>query len=251
MTITCTTDLAGEFKSRLLDVDQEELDEARKGFRTFGFAKVSFAVPPSIKAAVASDVTDLVEKAGIRRDLTFRETGDTPRRMRNVRQEAINAHSSIIPSVYSEILNHGVLDFVAGEEVLPCPYLPERYVITSLERNGDTHGWHWDDYSFALVWVIECPPAQFGGFVQCVPNSQWNKRDPQVNRILANNPIYSLELGAGDLYLMRTDTTMHRVYPVEQGRRVIINMGYAAHRDLAKQISHETMDDLWSIDLPA
>jgi hypothetical protein len=242
----CTADLAGEFKSRLHEIDRTELDAARTAFHRFGFAKVSFVVPESVKAAVASDVKDLVEKAGIRRDLRFRQTGDTPRRMRNVRQEAIHAHSDIIPTVYSEILNHGVLDHVAGEEVLPCPYLPERYVITSLEQNGDTHGWHWDDYSFALVWVIECPPVQYGGFVQCVPNSQWNKSDPQVNRILANNPIYSMELAPGDLYLLRTDTTMHRVYPIEQGRRSIINMAFAAHRDFEKQISHETMDDLWS-----
>ncbi|MGW0811392.1 HalD/BesD family halogenase [Nonomuraea sp. NPDC002799] len=244
---SCTADLAGEFKNQLQGIDRTELDAARTKFHTFGFAKVSFAVPASTKAAVAADVKDLVAKAGIRRDLTFRETGDTPRRMRNVTQEAINAHSAVIPTVYAEILNHGILDFVADEKVIPCPYLPERYVITSLEQNGDTHGWHWDDYSFALVWVIECPPVQHGGFVQCVPNSQWDKNDPQVNRILANNPTYSMELGAGDLYFMRTDTTMHRVYPIEQGRRVIINMGYAAHRDFAKQISHETMDDLWSI----
>jgi hypothetical protein len=44
---------------------------------------------------------------------------------------------------------------------------------------------------------------------------------------------------------MRTDTTLHRVYPVTSGRRVIVNMGYAARGDLTKQISHETMDNLW------
>jgi predicted 2-oxoglutarate/Fe(II)-dependent dioxygenase YbiX len=58
-----------------------------------------------------------------------------------------------------------------------------------------------------------------------------------------------LALAPGDLYLMRTDTTLHRVYPITGGRRVIVNMAYAAARDLARPITHETMDSLWSDDL--
>ena len=32
------------------------------------------------------------------------------------------------------------------------------------------------------------------------------------------------------------------------GRRVIVNMAYASRTDLTKQISHETMDNLWPTD---
>jgi len=46
---------------------------------------------------------------------------------------------------------------------------------------------------------------------------------------------------------MRTDTTLHRVFPIGQGaQRIIVNMAYASSDDLARQVTHETMDGLWS-----
>jgi hypothetical protein len=47
---------------------------------------------------------------------------------------------------------------------------------------------------------------------------------------------------------MRTDTTLHRVYPVTAGLRLIVNMAYGSHGDLTKQINYGTMDTLWSAD---
>jgi hypothetical protein len=168
--------------------------------------------------------------------------------MRNVRHDQIKAFGSIIPALYSVPALREVLTIIAGEEVLECPYQPEQFVITALDQPGDTHGWHWDDYSFALVWVIDCPPVTDGGFVQYVAHTEWDKNAPQLHRWFVTRPIYSIELVPGDLYLMRTDTTLHRVYPITAGRRLIVNMGYASHDDLIKQISHETMDNLWPAD---
>jgi hypothetical protein len=65
------------------------------------------------------------------------------------------------------------------------PYEPEQFVITALDQDGDTHGWHWDDYSFALVWIIDCPPVAYGGFVQCVPHTEWDKNDPRLHKWLS------------------------------------------------------------------
>ena len=96
------------------------------------------------------------------------------------------------------------------------------------------------------MWVIETPSVHFGGFVQCVPGTTWDKQNPRINGNLVNHPIYSVELAPGDLYLMRTDTTLHRVYPVTGGTRKIINMGYASTRNLTMEMSHETMDGLWA-----
>ncbi|MFJ2770471.1 ArpA protein [Streptomyces sp. NPDC087300] len=194
---------------------------------------------------MADEIEDLVAEHGVRRTISFEETDHSPRLMRNVRHREISEHGSVIPRVYDAAALLDALGKVAGEPVLPCPYEPERYVITELEQSGDTHGWHWDDYSFALVWVVACPPAEHGGFVQCVPRTYWNKKDPQLHRQFLAQPIHSFELLPGDLYLMRTDTTLHRVYPLTGGRRLIINMGYASQGDLHKQISHETMDGLW------
>jgi hypothetical protein len=228
------------------DVDPAELAEARKHFATFGFTKASFIVSDRLKAVVAREVLGLVEGSGIRRDLRFEATGNTPRRMRNVRRAEIAESSILIPVIYRSVALNALLTEIVDEPVLPCPYEPEQYVVTRLERTGDTHGWHWDDYSFALVWVIECPPADFGGFVQCVPGTTWDKQAPAINRALLSGPTYSFELHPGDLYLMRTNTTLHRVYPITTGVRTIINMGFASAGDLDRRISHETMDDLWA-----
>lgn len=227
-------------------IASESINQARANLACYGFAKISFLVPDGIKDAVACEVRGLIDEVGTRRELRFKETGDTPRRMRNARQDQIAARSRLIPEIYRSGTLAAMLADVAGDSVLPCPYEPEQYVVTRLERSGDTHGWHWDDYSFALVWVIECPPVDYGGFVQCVPGTTWNKGQPAIGRALVSGPTYSFGLAPGDIYLMLTRTTMHRVYPISGGVRTIMNMAFASSADLDRQITHETMDDLWS-----
>ncbi|WP_194832865.1 hypothetical protein [Nocardia sp. XZ_19_369] len=223
-----------------------ELVRASREFRESGFTTIGFLAPDTVKAAVRAEAEALITAHGIRRELRLAETGHTPRRMRNTRRSEIHRHGTVIPALYeSEELRHAVAA-IAGEPVLRCPYEPEQFVITELTASGDTHGWHWDDYSFALVWVLDCPPVEEGGFVQYVPNTVWNKENPRLHSQFIGRSIISAELRPDDLYLMRTDTSLHRVYPLRSGRRLILNMAYAAHRDLDKTLSHETMDTLWA-----
>lgn len=230
------------------EVDNEQLWVSRKSFYETGFALVSYLLPADVKAMVAAEVNELLAEQSVRRDLRLAETGNSPRCMRNVTAADIRAHGGATVDLYGSRAFIRALSNVAGEQVLECPYEPEHYVITHLERPGDTHGWHWDDYSFGVIFVVDCPDVEYGGFVQTVPNTSWDKTNPQVFKQLVNNPIYSYELRPGDIYLLRTDTTLHRVHPVEEGaRRTIINMAYAAERDLTKEISHETMEDLFRV----
>ncbi|WP_406279100.1 hypothetical protein OH799_11390 [Nocardia sp. NBC_00881] len=113
-------------------------------------------VPESVRCAVAADAIGLVEQAGVRRDLVVAETGFTLQRMRNVTSAEISGGGSVIERIYQSPVLPAVLAEVVGEPVFRCPYEPEQFVITRLEESGDTHVWHWDDYS-ALVWVAECP----------------------------------------------------------------------------------------------
>ncbi|MEV7865724.1 ArpA protein [Streptomyces sp. NPDC088124] len=226
-------------------VAEEQWARSRRDFLTHGFAKVPFLAPDDMKNGIAEEIEALIAAHGVRREMSFKETGDTPRLMRNVRHQEISEHGSVIPAVYRSADFREALSRIAGEPVFECPYEPEQYVITELRQSGDTHGWHWDDYSFAVVWVVACPPVEHGGFVQCVPRTHWNKDDPQLHRQFIEQPIHSFALRPGDLYVLRTDTTLHRVYPLTQGRRLIINMGYASRADLSRTISHETMDNLW------
>jgi hypothetical protein len=228
------------------NIRNSDIELARRQFGYLGYAKVPFLAPDSVKSAIAGEVNHLIDTASTRRDLRFAETDNTPRRMRNVSRSEIAELGTVIREVYLLPAMLEAMGRVVGEQVHPCPYPPEQYVITFLERDGDTHGWHWDDYSFALVWVVECPPVSDGGFVQCVPGTSWDKQHPAINRALVNRPIYSIELFPGDLYLMRTNSTLHRVYPVRNGKRKIINMGYASTSDLSRSFSHETMDTLWA-----
>ncbi|WIM99837.1 hypothetical protein ACTOB_003502 [Actinoplanes oblitus] len=230
------------------NVDQEQLWLSRKSFYESGFALVSYLLPDEIKQQIAAEVRDLLDERSIRRDLHLAETSNSPRYMRNVTAADIRAHGGVTVGLYESEAFRGALGSVAGEAVLECPYEPEHYVITHLERSGDTHGWHWDDYSFGVILVVDCPEVAGGGFVQTVPNTSWDKSNPQVFKQLVNNPINSYELRPGDIYLLRTDTTLHRVHPLEPGaKRTIINMAYAAERDFQKEISHETMEDLFAV----
>jgi hypothetical protein len=229
-------------------VDGGQYLMSRESFHKNGFALVPYVLPDDVKELVAAEVRDLLDRRSVRRDVRFAATGNSPRRMRNVGASEIRERHGTIRELYESPALLGALAAVAGEPVLPCPYEPEQYVITHLERQGDTHGWHWDDYSFGLIFIVDCPPTDLGGFVQTVPNTRWDKADPRVFDQLINNSIRSYALRPGDLYLLRTDTTMHRVHPIEPGAtRTIINMAYAAERDLHKDISHETMEDLFHV----
>lgn len=147
------------------------MDDIRQNLAHRGYAVVSKMVPACIRSAVADEALQLVEEVGVRRDLMIEETGFTPRRMRNVTRAQIVERGSVIQQVYESSWMTGMLAEVVGEALYPCPYEPEQFVVTRLERASDTHGWHWDDYGLALVWVAECrqAPGDDNAVIACVP----------------------------------------------------------------------------------
>lgn len=219
--------------------------ESRKSFLETGFALISYMLPENIKKPLADEIMELVDTRSARRDVRFKETSNSARRMRNVSADEIRGHGGWVETLYESTAFRDALGQVAAEPVLECPYLPEQYIITHLEQAGDTHGWHWDDYRFGVIFVVNCPPVEHGGFVQCVAGTSWDKSDPQVFRKLIENPIRSYELRPGDLYILRTDTTLHQVHPIMAGSRTIVNFAFAAESDLEREISHETMKELF------
>jgi hypothetical protein len=219
--------------------------ESRRSFLETGFGLASYILPEEIKKRLSDEIQWLISTQSVRRDLAIKETSSTARRMRNVTAAEVRRNGHWIAELYESEVFRSALSRVAGEPVLECPYLPEQYIITRLEQSGDTHGWHWDDYSFGVIFIVECPPVEGGGFVQCVSGTSWDKEKPEVFRKLIDNPIRSHELRPGDLYILRTDTTLHQVHPILEGTRTIVNFAFAAERDLAKNLSHETMDTLF------
>ncbi|MER0240443.1 ArpA protein [Streptomyces sp. HSW2009] len=194
-------------------------------------------VPLEIMTAVQVEADRLIEDYKERRDLLLGTTGNTPRKMSVVKSEEIEKSDLIRVIATSESLL-GFLSRIAREPVIPQVSADERFLITHQEHKADTHGWHWGDYSFALIWALRMPPISCGGMLQTVPHTHWDKSDPRINETLCERQIDTHGLITGDLYLQRTDTTLHRTVPLTEdgAARTILNMTWAGERDLDKPL---------------
>jgi hypothetical protein len=208
-----------------------------------GFLMLRDVVPDSIRAAVREEVLQLLDRHAERRDLRLATTDNTPRRMSVVPSEWVAQNGDLIRAIYHSAALRDVLQQVTRESLQDCPSKDEEFLITRQERMGDTHGWHWGDFSYALIWIIETPPIACGGMLQCVPHTRWNKDDAQIHEHLCENMIATYGFRTGDIYLLRTDTTLHRTVPLNKDTtRIILNMTWAAERDLRKRLN---WDDRW------
>ncbi|MFI9273197.1 ArpA protein [Kitasatospora sp. NPDC052896] len=223
----------------------ERVERLADSFHRHGFVKFDSTarlVPQELMDEVRGETDRLIAEHKERRDLLLATTGNTPRKMSVVKSEEIEKSELISTLARSEVL----LGFLAGitrEQIIPQVSDDERYLITHQEHKSDTHGWHWGDYSFALIWALRMPPLAHGGMLQAVPHTHWDKSNPRINETLCERRIDTHGLESGDLYLLRTDTTLHRTVPLsEDSVRTILNMTWAAKRDLEKTL---VGDDRW------
>lgn len=225
----------------------DALDRLRADFATENIVPLRGLCPPELFPAIRDEAFAIVDRFGKDRDMVFEITDNTPRSMTTVGQPLIKEYGPLIDAFY---FSPTLLDFassVVGERLHTCPYAGEHYVVSRLRKSGDTHGWHWDDYSYGIILVLETPHYTDGGFVQAVPHTSWNKEHPDVHGALLSSQVRSYALEAGDCYLVKTNTTMHRVYPIrgEDARRTIVNMTLVNDSDLARPMTHETNDALF------
>ncbi|MFE6335173.1 hypothetical protein ACFVOK_18420 [Streptomyces sp. NPDC057798] len=111
---------------------------------------------------------------------------------------------------------------VVGEPPMAVPDPLERHVLNVLHQEGDTHGAHTDDYPYALVFFLEAPHAPAdGGLLEYVPGAD-SLADLDTGRA------HRAHHRAGDAYLLRSDTTAHRVTPLTRPgvRRTVLNFAY-------------------------
>lgn len=204
-------------------------------FHRDGFVLVRDIVGDAVRQAVREEVMTVLDVEVERRDLYLETTGNTPRFMSVVRSEVIAEHGRLIGSLYRSVPLLKTLSRIAGEALFPCPSRDEEFLITRQEKKGDTHGWHWGDFSFALIWIIDTPPVSVGGMLQCVPHTRWDKSNPRIHEYLCASPIATYGFRPGDIYFLRTDTTLHRTVPLTgDARRIILNMTWAARKDLER-----------------
>ncbi|NOV29743.1 hypothetical protein [Methylomonas sp. ZR1] len=147
----------------------------------------------------------------LRKDFLMPQTSYTPRKMTVVNGSVTN-NQAWLTTKYGNKELIKTLTRISGSKVRECDNLIENIIITRLHKKNDTHGWHYDDYPFALILCIESPRIKQGGFVEYI-NKGKTKR------------IYLKE---GDGYFMRTDLVHHRVTPLKDDCvRTIINFTYA------------------------
>ena len=230
---------------RLQCQDRDNLLRRRLEFERDGYTKfkVDEFIPCNIYDNIREEVNKLVNNEGIRRDMHLATTDYSPRYMTTVPQKEIEAGGEVIRTVYNSDAVREYLGEICGGEVVSCKK-EEEYIIARLEKSGDTHGWHWGDYPYTLIWIVEAPGIECGGILQCIPHTRWDKNNPQINWYIANNKIDNYFHLPGEIYFLRSDTTLHRVTPLEKDDqiRIILNTCWADAKDTRDEFEHETLD---------
>ena len=212
-------------------------------FARDAFADVTALIPAEWRMRIGAEAGAALDLHGVRRDLRIPVTGNSPRRYRVAARDALVHACPSAAAFYRSDALLAIVAAVAGEAVVPVPYAAEELIATRLEFAGDTHGWHWDDYGLALVWVVRAPAPRDGGALEYVTGVPWCKAEPGVEAILARREPGRAALASGSVYLLRADTTLHRITPLLcDGRRDAVCFSYALARDLGREVSHESLD---------
>jgi hypothetical protein len=224
----------------------------RKEFDLHQCVKMGNLIPPRLQADLHAEAHKLLAEKSERRNVQIASTGNSLRSYRSVGRDAIRAAGSVTPALFHSDTLLMLLSMVAGETVHRIPYAPEEYIINNQSGNGDTHGWHWDDYTFALIHIVESPNPLSGGRVEYIQNVIWDKQNSEkcIKNALENRLITSMHVQAGETYFMKTNTTLHRVSPLtESSNRIAIIYSFASENDLSdSSIEHATMEVIYPKD---
>jgi hypothetical protein len=244
---TATDSYLAELRDYLDELDLK-LDALAESFSKEGFLVMEDFGPPELRAAVTAEVHSLLAEQARRRNVKIASTENTPRIHDTVARSAIFEHGALIPAIYqSPELWRFLARLLRRPEIVTVPYEPEQIVINSMAHTGDTHGWHWDDYPYVMIWIIEATTADDGGVLEFVCNTTWDKDDPKIDQYLATRSITRCYPPAGSVYFLRSDTALHRVTPLTRDGavRTILAYSFASPKDLERAITHESMEEIY------
>jgi hypothetical protein len=207
-------------------------------------ALIPLELDPGLVAELRAVTAGALDR-GVRRDLRLAVTGGSRRRYRLATRDLLAAHSPVFARTYRSPELLARVAAAAGEPVVPVPYQPEEFIATRLEEPGDVHGWHWDDYAYALVWVLRAPPPDAGAGVELVRDVPWDKSAPRVREHVRAGRVERFHPPAGSAYLLRANATLHRVAPLRiPAVRDMLCFSYANAIDARRAITHETLEAL-------
>ncbi|PKV90089.1 hypothetical protein [Streptomyces sp. TLI_146] len=190
-------------------------------FASDGYLPLPGLIPLRTLTDLEAEVRRL-EKLAARRDFSMACMNDSPRHMTTLGGHVIARESRLIPRLYRDAQLLGLLAEITDLDVVPVRDRLERHVINVLHQQGDTHGAHTDDYPLALVLFTETPnnPADGGLLEYAAHSTGLHILDTRAARRAHHRP--------GDGYLLRSDTTAHRVTPLSRPdtRRTVVNFAY-------------------------
>ncbi|MEC4019225.1 HalD/BesD family halogenase [Streptomyces sp. H27-D2] len=198
-------------------------EELRERFDQYGYVRFPGLLTGSGLPTVRAELERL-EGVARRRDFAMECTGGSSRHMTAAGGRLIEARSEFIPRLYADDRIAELLRRASGLDVTRVPDPVERHVANYLHERGDTHGAHFDDYPFALVIFAEAPrSARDGGLLEYAPHARGLDDLGTARALRAHHR-------PGDAYLLRSDTTAHRVTPLRRAglRRVVLNFAYTA-----------------------
>lgn len=225
----------------------EHIQQFQRNFKHVGFVKIPNLLSPRDVTNLSDECLEICSSLGKNKNMEMKSTQNTPRIMRTVGQHILAKESKTIPQIYASEALRDFIGSIVGEPVFQAPWDPEKFVLSYLHREGDTHGWHWDDYSYAFVLYLKAPAIDQGGFVQTCAGGIWDKRQPKVFETILNGAIRTHRCEAGDAYILHASKQLHRVTPITRGGdRLIVNMTWASKADLERDMTHETNDLLFA-----
>jgi hypothetical protein len=223
--------------------DVTALAAMRARFREDGFVALGSLLTPPVRRRFDAEASALLARHAQRRDLRIAVTGGSARRYAIASRADIATDGVLVPAAYRSRALARVLGAIAGEPIVPVPHLPEEFIATRMEHPGDEHGWHWDDYRYALVWIVRAPAAGAGGEVELVPDTRWDKRDPRVAEQLRGRTPSRFAPASDSAYFLRADTTLHRVAPLLRDTvREVVTFSYTTPAEVTRAVTHETLD---------
>ncbi|PHQ78433.1 MAG: ArpA protein [Coxiella sp. (in: Bacteria)] len=230
-----------------LTLNNEYLSKISENFSRYQYVNVSKLFPAPLIEYIKNEVTSIVSKEKSRLDIKIEQTSNSPRKMSTVNYDSFIKLGQYVPALYSSIILRALLSAISRTAVIDCQYKNERITATHQQIAGDTHGWHWGDHAYALIFIIKAPSIDAGGMLQCIPHTTWDKESPNVNNYISQHPINTYYHSTGDVYFFKTDTNLHRTYPLERDSdRIILNLTLSNLDDLVKNLSHETQDRIYA-----
>ncbi|KUF18899.1 HalD/BesD family halogenase [Streptomyces silvensis] len=218
----------------------------RQSYQQSDFAEIPAFMPDDVFHSTLRELEELFHHQSHRREVHIEQSGGTPRRFNTLARDVIAQGSSVIPAVFASPAMRAALEEIVGEKVLPVPYEPEQYIATRLHETSDVHGWHWDDYTWALVWIFKMPDEGHGGSLEYVKGVPWEPENPRVEEYVATGPVIRRHPAAGSAYLLKAGSALHRVSPLScAAERMMVCFSFASTTDLEDERSHESIQALF------